>query len=87
MKKLLFSWLFILFIVQIVFSQIPRNYFIKNIGQWRSDIRYALFSNNLTLFATNNALFFDYFTIANENSQVIKSGNVVKFQIDNANFN
>lgn len=82
MKKVNFICLSFLIVFQsIIFSQIPQNVFIKNNGQWDNKVKYALFTNSLNFFITNQTLFFDYFSLQTTQSEQIKVGNVIKFEI------
>ncbi|MEJ5285744.1 MAG: immunoglobulin domain-containing protein [Bacteroidota bacterium] len=69
-----------------VYCQIPHNFFVKNYGQWPSNVLFTSFQKNLTFFATNEGLFFDYFKTQNHEGQFIKSGSIIKFKIDGAKF-
>lgn len=75
-----------LFVIHILKAQIPQNYFIHNFGQWKGNVKYVAFGTNLTFFITNEALYFDHFTIQKQDSISKKNGTVVKFQIENAKF-
>lgn len=61
------------------------NYFVKNFGQWDSDILYVATKSNYNFIITQDALMCDYFHISQSENNRIKSGHLVKINFDNAN--
>jgi hypothetical protein len=79
--------LLILFLVitsNFLLTQLPKNYFIKNLGQWDKEITYALFGSSYKVYTTQEAIYFDYYSNHTVGNNIQRNGNVLKFQIEKA---
>lgn len=61
------------------------NYFVKNFGQWDSDILYVATKSNYNFIITQDALMCDYFYVSQSGNNRIKNGHLIKINFDNAN--
>lgn len=83
------SIIFIVIFINIYFfsfAQIPSNYFIKNQGQWDENIKYILTTKNTNLIVTNEAIYFDMYSIERMEESYQKFGTVTKFKIQGGKF-
>ena len=71
--------LFVLIAVLSYLSFANNNIFIKNDGQINPEILYFSQIDNMNLFIKDDGIYFDFYNINEENSQLIKKGEVVKF--------
>lgn len=60
------------------------NYFIKNFGQWNSNVLYVATKPNYNFVVTQNALMCDYFQISQIGSNTKKNGHLIKINFDNS---
>ncbi len=82
-----FSTFLLTSVVVAIFSVIVANAnFIKNLGQWDSDIKYVYSKGNQSFVISDNSLFFDYFQITGSEEHRVKSGQVLKISFENAEF-
>lgn len=77
--------LFVLIAVLSYLSFANNNIFIKNDGQINPEILYFSQIDNMNLFIKDDGIYFDFYNINEENSQLIKKGEVVKFNFIGSN--
>lgn len=66
-----------------------RNYFIENKGQWNTEVRYLLRTNNYNAWITNYGIVYDYFEYYNDsiNGDLNIKGNIFIMEFNNKNYN
>lgn len=60
------------------------NYFIKNFGQWNSDVLYVATKPNYNFIVTQDALMCDYFQISQNGNNIRKEGHLIRINFENS---